>query len=125
MRDLRDLRSHRNDAEKRFQHTAYEFFATALPLPAWAFGNWLSLLRGRHLLGLTNFVCDVMPHVVEKLDSAESAAAADLFTVGASSPYPGNKSLTSGDKLNPISYAGSRKGLTKKRKQAQSLQNCL
>jgi hypothetical protein len=125
MQELRDLQPRRVEAEKRFQDARPEFSVAPFPLPAWALGKWHDLLRGRHLLGMTNFICDVMPLLLEKLNSAESGATANLSTVATSSLSQEKKSLTSGKKQNPLAYAGRPEGITKKRRRMPSLQPAL
>lgn len=76
MRELGKLKTRCFDAVNKYNRRALELLISNTPLPRSMAGKWYSLLRGQHLLALTDIVCDVMPYVLEQLELKESAAAA-------------------------------------------------
>ena len=120
MRELTDLQTRRIEAENKYDRRGLELLISITPLSGKMAGKWYSLLRGRHLLALTDFVCDIMPHIFEQLATKESAAAAVLATVEASRVLQDNSGPTNVDKQNPLVCASKPKGITKKRRNMKS-----
>jgi hypothetical protein len=94
VQELQDLKSRLVEAEERFQRAFCEQFLTPFPLSGSSHKTWLDLLRSAHLLGIVDFICDVMPALLEKANSAESEAAASLDTIENFTPSRGKKNGT-------------------------------